>query len=315
MILRVGSRSEAVKSLQEFLNIPSDGIFGRATESAVKKFQEENGLVVDGVVGPGTWRVMGLATTDSSERFNIGENVFTYQKKYLPKDEYFQGPTKKSWIFLHHTAGWENPFNTIDGWDRDPRGEVSTEWVIGGQNIRDLSDDYDGQIVQAFPTGGWGWHLGTGRNTMHMESVGIEICSFGGLFYEGYYVTDELTKKAVWKQGKAKTYYTYTGVIPNSEQIEFLEKPFRGHIAWHKYSTRQVESTRQLILEISKRDGIDPKRGIVQEIVKRGAFDAFNLMDRELCERTKGMWLHTNVRSDKNDLYPSKEMVEMLLSF
>jgi hypothetical protein len=67
-------------------------------------------------------------------------------------------------------------------------------------------------------------------------------------------------------------------------------------------------------LEISKRDGIDSKLGIVQEIVKRGAFDAFNLMDRELCERTKGMWLHTNVRTDKNDLYSSKEMVDMLLS-
>ena len=40
MILRVGSRSEAVKSLQEFLNIPSDGIFGRATESAVKKYDQ-----------------------------------------------------------------------------------------------------------------------------------------------------------------------------------------------------------------------------------------------------------------------------------
>lgn len=315
MILQVGSISELVKRLQEFLNISADGVFGGATQRAVKKWQEENGLIADGVVGPQTWRAMGLATTDSYERYDVGQNVFTYKKKYLPKDEYFQGPTKKSWIFLHHTAGWENPFNTIDGWAEDPRGEIATEWVVGGQNIRDLSDDYDGQIVQAFPSGGWGWHLGTGRNTMHMESVGIEICSFGGLFYEGYYITLENPRRTVWKKGKEKTYYTYTGVIPNSEQIELLDKPFRGHIAWHKYSTRQVESTRQVILEISKRDDIDPKLGIVQEIVKRGAFDAFNLMNRELCERTKGMWLHTNVRSDKNDLYPSKEMVEMLMSF
>jgi peptidoglycan hydrolase-like protein with peptidoglycan-binding domain len=109
MILQVGSISELVKRLQEFLNIPADGVFGGATQRAVKKWQEENGLIADGVVGPQTWRAMGLATTDSYERYDVGQNVFTYKKKYLPKDEYFQGPTKKWWIFLHHTAGWKIP--------------------------------------------------------------------------------------------------------------------------------------------------------------------------------------------------------------
>jgi len=32
-----------------------DGIFGKMTDSAVRRFQENNGLEVDGYVGPKTW--------------------------------------------------------------------------------------------------------------------------------------------------------------------------------------------------------------------------------------------------------------------
>ena len=39
-----------------------DGDFGKATEAAVKQFQKDNGLAVDGVIGPKTWEKL-----DSSE--------------------------------------------------------------------------------------------------------------------------------------------------------------------------------------------------------------------------------------------------------
>ena len=32
-----------------------DGIFGSSTEAAVKRFQHDQGLAQDGVVGPQTW--------------------------------------------------------------------------------------------------------------------------------------------------------------------------------------------------------------------------------------------------------------------
>jgi hypothetical protein len=59
--LRRGARGAAVRQLQEALVAHGhslallDGIFGPATEAAVKDFQRTEGLTDDGVAGPKTW--------------------------------------------------------------------------------------------------------------------------------------------------------------------------------------------------------------------------------------------------------------------
>jgi hypothetical protein len=53
--LRLGDKSPAVRLLQTKLGLVVDGHFGPKTEAAVKKFQGENGLKADGVVGKLTW--------------------------------------------------------------------------------------------------------------------------------------------------------------------------------------------------------------------------------------------------------------------
>jgi putative chitinase len=60
MLLKVGSKGEDVKKLQQKLGLGSDGIFGKGTEEAVKAFQLKNGLSPDGIVGEQTWqKIMG----------------------------------------------------------------------------------------------------------------------------------------------------------------------------------------------------------------------------------------------------------------
>jgi peptidoglycan hydrolase-like protein with peptidoglycan-binding domain len=56
--LKKGSRGPAVAKVQRWLNQPDDGIFGRATKAAVKRFQRRQGLSPDGVVGPATWAAL-----------------------------------------------------------------------------------------------------------------------------------------------------------------------------------------------------------------------------------------------------------------
>jgi peptidoglycan hydrolase-like protein with peptidoglycan-binding domain len=64
-ILRNSSQGEGVMLLQQILESQGyrtggvDGIFGSKTEQAVKKFQTNFGLVVDGMVGSKTWNKLG----------------------------------------------------------------------------------------------------------------------------------------------------------------------------------------------------------------------------------------------------------------
>lgn len=53
--LRRGSTGSNVVYLQNALGIKADGKFGPITERSVKQFQQQNGLVTDGIVGPLTW--------------------------------------------------------------------------------------------------------------------------------------------------------------------------------------------------------------------------------------------------------------------
>jgi hypothetical protein len=71
--LRPGDSSEDVRRLQEILNkltygpLEEDGRFGPKTEDAVKRFQKDNDLVEDGVVGENTWEALRARLTDLEE--------------------------------------------------------------------------------------------------------------------------------------------------------------------------------------------------------------------------------------------------------
>jgi putative chitinase len=58
MLLKNGSKGEDVKKLQQKLGLAADGSFGPGTETAVKKWQTENKLTADGIVGDSTWSKM-----------------------------------------------------------------------------------------------------------------------------------------------------------------------------------------------------------------------------------------------------------------
>ena len=73
---KYGSRGEEVRTIQTKLkrwgyydgNI--DGIYGSGTLAAVKKFQQKNGLTVDGIAGTKTLQAMGIYSSSSSSSNN-----------------------------------------------------------------------------------------------------------------------------------------------------------------------------------------------------------------------------------------------------
>ena len=112
MLIRKGDKGEEVRQIQQELDIEADGVFGPITESAVMRFQAESTLEIDGIVGPKTWAELFGLTTDIQESLDSQHGI-VINHHMLPKGQYLKGPTKKEWLFLHHTAGWHNPYRTV----------------------------------------------------------------------------------------------------------------------------------------------------------------------------------------------------------
>jgi len=302
MLLKKGSKGKEVKQLQEALEIGADGIFGSGTESAVKKFQKSNGLVADGIVGSKTWETIGIDTDSDSaaeETEYTTKDGLVIERQYLDKDEYVRdyGKIEPLGFFIHHTAGWDNPYNTISSWNRDTRGRVATQYCIGGTNVKGKDAPNDGVVVECFPNNYLGWHLGkVGGFAISKFSGGVELNNFG-----------YLTKKG-------DKYYTYVNTEVKPEYVCDLGYKFRGHQYWHAYSDKQIESLRLLILHLKD---IYPKMDLengIPKMLKEGVHpkEAFEFNEDAYNAKQFGLWSHTSVRKDKFDCFPQEELVDML---
>ena len=94
--LKKGDESDQVKALQlkliekGYLTTEATGFFGSATESAVKKFQKDNGLSQDGVAGPSTLKALNATslegdTTTSLKKGDESDEVKKLQQALIQK--------------------------------------------------------------------------------------------------------------------------------------------------------------------------------------------------------------------------------------
>jgi hypothetical protein len=321
-MIKKGDKGSNVKEIQGMLGIIADGVFGNGTELAVKKFQSDNGLTNDGIVGPKTYEVMvkqtkegGIDTDrtnfdDSDDKDNRLNYLGSYKtedgleidRAYLDGNEYVKdyGKIEPLNFFIHHTAGWNNPYNTINSWNKDKRGRVATQYCVGGTSVRVGSygdDKYNGKVVECFPNNYIGWHLGKiGNFNMSKYSSAVEINNFG-----------YLTKKG-------DKFYNYVNSEVPESMVCDLGYEFRGYQYWHAYTDEQIESLGLLIKHVKKTyPKINMSNGLPQ-LLKDGIHpkDAFDFNEDAYNGRIKGLWTHTNVRKGKFDCFPQNELVELL---
>jgi peptidoglycan hydrolase-like protein with peptidoglycan-binding domain len=79
-ILMRGLHGEPVRILQNALGLDADGIFGRATETALREYQASHDLAVDGIAGPDTFTRMGLHELLLLKRGTKGDTVRRLQE-------------------------------------------------------------------------------------------------------------------------------------------------------------------------------------------------------------------------------------------
>jgi peptidoglycan hydrolase-like protein with peptidoglycan-binding domain len=71
-LVREGDQQHPVKTLQYLLrarghDLIADGTFGPVTDAAVRRFQQQKGLAVDGIVGLATWPALVITVTQGSQ--------------------------------------------------------------------------------------------------------------------------------------------------------------------------------------------------------------------------------------------------------
>lgn len=299
MLIQFGHKGDIVNQIQEVLGLPISGLYDRITESAVKNFQNKNELIPTGKCDDETLHKLldfGVSTDNMEKHILMPEKTLGIEKYFLPSGEYKEQQTKKEYLFLHHTAGWNNPYKQVDDWAKDNRGPIGTHFIIGGPNPLTNDKKYDGITLQCFSEDNWAYHLGKVDAHMHSHSIGIEICNFGYLVR------------------KSDGFYNYVNKKIDSRQVIDLGFHFRGYQYWHSYSDAQIESAKRLLLYLSEKHQIDLQSGLKQWINEMGVEKAFDYFLDARNGQVKGLLSHSNVRTDKFDIYPHPKMVEMIMS-
>jgi N-acetylmuramoyl-L-alanine amidase len=81
-ILKLGSEGQDIPDLQfrlqsiGYYNLPIDKNFGSATRSAVQRFQKNNGIQSDGVVGPRTWAKLKKLSVNKKELSMLARVIY-----------------------------------------------------------------------------------------------------------------------------------------------------------------------------------------------------------------------------------------------
>ena len=83
---KMGSRGDEVRRIQQklkslgYFTSAVDGIYGTLTQSAVKRFQRDNGLSVDGIAGPRTLSALGISSGSSGNGQYGSNDVYLLAK-------------------------------------------------------------------------------------------------------------------------------------------------------------------------------------------------------------------------------------------
>ena len=216
----------------------------------------------------------------------------TLTSGYPLKQIYYNEVTNKTQIYLHHTAGRQNIRNTIHGWNQRT-DHVATHYITNNE----------GEKEQLFADEFWANHLGlpgstfkkfgVGYKNLNRTSLGIELSAAGGL------------KKR--SDGTYRTWFNQS--LPLSRVARAVDKngrftSYKGYEYYEKYSPAQIQNIEQILLGWMAKYNIPFKYD----------YDILFTQNRVPLTGKSGIYTHNSVRRDKFDVFPQKELIDMLKS-
>ncbi len=214
----------------------------------------------------------------------------------LKENQYYPTVYPKKYIFLHHTAGG-SAASSVAHWASNPE-HIATPYII----------DRDGTIYECYDPKYWAYHLGVkGVSSIEKYSIGIEICSYGSL---------AIAKNSKPDKYKVGDMVTYTDRVIQPEKVvkiapfraginPFAQKPGLSYDStlFEAYTPEQIASLALLIPYLMGLHGIKLQ-------ADRKDFWEY----KNPTTLPPGIYSHTTVRKDKIDIFPQKELVEMIYS-
>ncbi len=139
----LGDESEDIKKYQNklkklgYLTTEPDGKFGKDTLDAIKRFQSDNGLIVDGYVGPATKELL-MSSSVSSVAFKVGDSGDQVEKiqKRLKELNYLKSTTG---YFGSDTEAAVKAFQKRNGLTQDGKVGPATLEKLNSKNAKKAS--------------------------------------------------------------------------------------------------------------------------------------------------------------------------------
>jgi len=217
------------------------------------------------------------------------------------QDQYFNKIYEKNQIVIHHTVSPSSKYTTSDG----ILGDVNY-WGSNAERVATCSIiGSDGCAYKLFDSNLWAHHLGITTATfnkfglpnineeLNKHSIGIELDSFGPLYYD--------SKSKVFKP--AAPYLKNSGYTIKEENVIHYPNKYRGFEFYEKYTEEQINTLKILLQDWCKKYDIPLKYNSDMWDISQ---DALTGVD--------GIWTHSSYRFDKQDCHPDPSLIKMLKS-
>lgn len=229
--------------------------------------------------------------------------------------------TPKIQFVVHHTAGLGGAEAILRSW-RKKTTRVSTHFII----------DRAGKIEQLFPLKYWGNHIGSsrkGNEYLQKSTISVELVALGYVKVKGRKKSNSFFNENSIFQQSDRT-YTYEKLKQGQPDVPVAEPykinssgkivkagSYKKYGLYHSYTKKQLAALETVMKKVkaaypnitmgSRYSGAN---GFYEQFPQKGkgvASTAFS--------NNRGTFTHNSYRTDKSDVFPQKELIELFQKF